>query len=104
MFRPSSSVNNPTPPATSLRIQQSVQGKGRLVGWGQTRVAGNLIWYGDFTATAVNSGGGGKGGGGGGKGGSGNTTYQYSAAVAISICEGPISDVFTIWYNKNKTT
>lgn len=106
MFRPSSSVNKPPPAATSLRIQQSVQGKGRTIGWGQTRIAGNLIWYGDFTATAVNTGGGGKGGGGGGggKGGSGNTSYQYSAAVAISMCEGPVSDVFSIWYNKQKTT
>lgn len=105
MFRPSSSVNKPPPAATSLRIQQSVQGKARLVGWGQTRIAGNLIWYGDFTATPVNSGGGGKGGsGGGGKGGGGNTTYNYTAAVAISMCEGPISDLFTIWYNKQKTT
>lgn len=106
LFRPSSNVNAPAPPVTSLRIQQSVQGKGRLIGWGQTRIAGNLIWYGDFTSRTVSDGGGGGkgGGGGGGKGGGGGTKTLYAAAVAISMCEGPISDLFTIWYNKQKTT
>jgi hypothetical protein len=105
LFRQPGAVNSP--PASSLRIQQAVQGKARGIGWGKTRIAGNLIWYGDFNATPVQQGGGGgkgTGGGAGGKGGAGNSgSYSYSAAVAIALCEGPITSIGNVWNNKSKS-
>jgi len=89
------SSSTKTPPATALRIQSSIAGLPITVGWGRTRVSGNLIWYGDFASHANSSGGGGKGGGGGGKGGSGSTTYN--ASIIIGISEGPISAVNGVW-------
>src|SRR5216684_2700768 len=70
------------PAISGLQIQTSAIGKAIPLIYGATRIAGNLIWYGDFKATAHASSppGGGKGGvaGGGGKGGSGgSTTYTY---------------------------
>lgn len=94
------------PPMTALRLQSSVQGTPWALGWGRNRLAGNLIWYGDFTSWPANNGaqGGGKGGGGGANGGSGSVTYNYSASFAIGICQGPIRDVLTTWINKAKAT
>lgn len=79
-------------PATAMRVQTAIAGKPRAIGWGRSRLAGNLLWYNDFTATPANNGGGGKGGvmGGGGGKGAGSGSYNYSAAVIIGICEGPI--------------
>jgi hypothetical protein len=69
--------------------------------WGRTRLAGNLIWYGDFLATAhtTTTQTGGKGGGGGTE--SSNTTYTYTASVMMAIAAGPILDVITTWRGKN---
>lgn len=95
--------SNPTPPATGLRVQTSAQGKPVPIGWGQGRIANNLIWYGDFVATphAQSQGGGGKGGGGGGNTG---VTYTYTAAVAMAICEGPVTSILSAWNNKTLVT
>lgn len=95
----------------SLRVQSSCNGAPMPLLWGTTRVAPNLIWYGDFQAVPVytgNQGGGGKGGGqsGGGKGGSGGTgpsSYQYYASLLMSLCMGPIDGVNTIWVGKQQT-
>ncbi len=101
-----SARKNRQPPASALRIQNSVSGQPRAIGWGQARLAGNLIWYGDFQAVPQQSGGGkgggGKGGGGGGGkgGGGGATSYNYQAAVAIGLCEGPVAAVLQAWSNK----
>jgi len=101
-------TSNPTPPATALRIQTSIQGKAIPVGWGQGRLAANLIWYGDFVAIAHSdsSGGGGKGagGGGGGKGSAGNISYTYQVAFAGAICEGPVTGILSVWNNKSETS
>lgn len=102
-----SRVNTPTPPATAMRIQSSVLGAAKALGWGQNRITGNLIWYGDFQSIAQKSqGGGGKGlgAGGGGKGSSGSTTYNYQAAVAIGLCDGPITSVIGAFNNQSPTT
>lgn len=91
------------PPDTSLRVQTSIQGRARTIGWGLNRLSGNMIWYGDFKATPSKSGGGkgsGKGGGGGGKGGA-SGSYNYSVSVAFGLCEGPITDVMTIFGNNS---
>ena len=100
----SSSNTKSTPPATALRIQTSVLGIPRPIGWGQARLSGNLLWYGDFVASPVKSTNAGKGlgGGGSGKGTSGSSSYNYSAAVLIGLCEGPISGVLSVWNNKTE--
>lgn len=92
---------------SGLQLQSSAYGKVLPIVYGTTRIAPNLIWYGDFTATPQStSTGGGKGaagGGGGGKGGGGGTYYIYSTAVALGLCEGPINGVGTIYVNKSTT-
>ena len=70
-------ANASTQPATSLRVQSSIEGKAIPIGWGANRLAGNMIWYGDFQSVATSSGGSGKGGG----GGKGSGQYDYSASV-----------------------
>ncbi len=95
-------------PSSGLRIQTSQQGVVKPIVWGQTRIAGNIIWYGDFFSVAVQNpqSGGGKGGsaGGGGKGQQGGNSYEYFVSVAIGLCEGPIADVTGCWNNKSHDT
>lgn len=98
------------PALTGLQVQTSAYGKVIPIVYGTTRIAPNLIWYGDFVATPHNSGssgGGGKGGGGGGGGkggGGGSTTYTYAAAVALGLCEGPINGIGTVWASQTETS
>ena len=101
MFGGGGKINSKTQPASALRVQTAIAGKARPIGWGRNRIAGNLIWYNDFTAAPSNNGGGGKGGAtGGGKGG-GSGSYDYSAAVIIAVCEGPIVGFTgTLWANE----
>lgn len=88
--------NKRQPAESSLRIQTSIQGRPRAIGAGQNRLAGNVIWYGDFAAHAQKNKTGGKGGGGAtGKGSSGS--YTYTASFLISVAEGPISAIQTIF-------
>jgi len=84
-----------------MKIQTSIYGKPRTLVYGTNRVAGNLIWEGDFTAIPVKqSQPSGKGGG------SVNsvTTYNYSAAVAIGLCEGPVSSINSITDNNGNVS
>ncbi len=93
--------------ASGLNIQSSAYGGVIPLVYGITRLAGNLIWYGDFNTVATTSspssggGKGGVGGGGGGKGGGGTTTYTYNTAFAMGLCEGPIGGVRLIYIDKN---
>ncbi|WP_354095434.1 phage tail protein [Bradyrhizobium sp. RT10b] len=96
-------------PATGLSIQTSVQGSPRPIIYGKTRVAGNLIWYGDFYAVAQQSDSGSNGGKGGMFGGSsgngGASSYVYYASVEIALGEGPIAGVSQpMWSSKAMTT
>ena len=86
-------VNKPQPEST-LRIQTSIQGRPRAIGWGLARLSGNMIWYGDFQAVEQQqqSSGGGKGGGGG----------CFAPEVIISgptgsICIGDIQPGDLVW-------
>lgn len=95
---------------SGLQLQSSTYGKVIPLVYGTTRIAPNLIWYGDFQSvsheSSGSSGGGGKGGvggGGGGKGGGGSVTYTYNTAVALGLCEGPIYDIYRIYIDKNIT-
>ncbi|WP_369674503.1 hypothetical protein, partial [Enterococcus faecium] len=81
----------------SLQVQQSSQGLTLPVVYGRTRIAGNLIWYGDFTTiektTTTRS----------GKGGGvtqSNTTYTYEAAIVMALCEGSIKGIVSVWRDK----
>src|SRR5260370_39795902 len=83
------------PAISGLQIQTSAIGKAIPLIYGATRIAGNLIWYGDFKAIAHASSppGGGKGGvaGGGGKGGSGGrTTYTPPTRLASRLLGGAV--------------
>ncbi|MDD5247812.1 MAG: phage tail protein [Rhodocyclaceae bacterium] len=91
----------------AIRIQTSAYGQPVPLLWGKNRIAANLIWYGDFQAvphtTTTSSGGGGGKGGGGGQVTSTNTTYTYQAAVAMGLCEGPVSAIGSVWAGKDQT-
>jgi len=96
-------------PEKVLRIQSSIEGKARPVLWGQNRLSGNLIWYGDFEhrgggASGKGSAGGKGGGGGGGKGGGKGAGQQveYRTAVVIGMCEGPVVSFDRLWNNQTE--
>jgi hypothetical protein len=95
----SSTVNKPAQPASALRIQTSMQGRPITIMWGTTRLAGNLIWQGNFRAVqqyTVTS--------------SSNwlehiftkaqkvvTGYIYYTSVIFALCYGEIYDVLKLW-------
>ena len=62
--------------------------------WGQMRLAGHLIWSGDFIERSRTTTTGGKGGGGGGQQ---TTTYRYAVSVAVAVCQGPATRIGRIW-------
>jgi len=84
----------------AIQLQRSAYGGPVPLVFGKNRLAGTLIWYGSFTATPHTQSAGGKGGG----GGSGNTSYTYSAAVALGLCEGPITGIGQVWVDKSLQT
>lgn len=97
----SSTISNSEPRLGAMRVQQSSYGLALPIVYGRTRVTGNLIWYGDFTAIAhtTTTSSGGKGGGGVTQS---NTTYTYEAAVMMALCEGPIGGVHSVWEGKKR--
>ena len=96
----SSTISTSEQRILSLQVQQSSQGLTLPVVYGRTRIAGNLIWYGDFTAikktTTTRSG---KGGGGVTQS---DTTYTYEAAIVMALCEGSIKGIVSVWRDKEK--
>lgn len=86
---------------SAIQISRTAYGDCIPLVYGRTRIPGTLIWYGDFVATPHSDPGssGGKGGGGGG----GSTSYTYSAALAIALCEGPLTSVNAIYADKTQT-
>ena len=83
----------------SLQFQTSQQGGVIPLVYGTTRVSPNLIDYDDFQATPSSQQSGVGKGGGGGKGG--GQQYKYSASVIMGVCQGPISGIGTVWWDKN---
>lgn len=84
----------------ALQLQSSAYGVTLPLVYGKTRLSGNLMWYGAFTATPHTS----SGGGGGGKGGGvtqSSTTYTYSASAIMGLAEGPLSAVTQLWKGKS---
>ena len=94
-------ISNSEQRILSLQVQQSSQGLTLPVVYGRARVAGNLIWYGDFTTiehkTTTQ-----QGGKGGGSVTQEDTSYTYEAAVMMSLCEGEIKGIGRIWRDKEK--
>lgn len=100
----SGTVSVRSPRLDVFRIQTSSYGRPIGLVWGQTRVPGNLLWYGNFRAiphTTVEESGG-KGGGGGVT--TETTTFTYQAALVCALCEGPIDGVGVIWRGKEMFT
>lgn len=97
----SSTISNSEQRILSLQVQQSSQGLTLPVVYGRARVAGNLIWYGDFTTieTKTTTRQGGKGGGGVKQE---DISYTYEAAVMMALCEGEIKGIGRIWRDKEK--
>jgi len=93
LFGSPSLQNSPTK-LEALTIQSSAYGVTIPVGYGVFRLPINVLWYGDFKAVEVKSGGGGKGGGGG------TTSYDYSASLVMALCEGTVVDVTRAWAGK----
>jgi hypothetical protein len=87
----------PAIPAIGVRFTTSLYGRPRAIGYGQTRIAPNIIDYGGFTSKPAAQPGGKGGGGGGGKGQP--QSYNYSASFIVSLGE-QVSQVLAI-YNGN---
>jgi hypothetical protein len=83
----------------SLQFQTSQHGGVIPLVYGTTRVTPNLIEYDDFQATPSSRQGSAGKGGGGGKGG--GQQYKYSASVIMGLCQGPITGIGTVWWDKN---
>lgn len=73
-------VDSPNVKPSGLSIQTSQLGQVVPVIYGSRKVAGNLIWYGNFQTHAHEEEAGGKGGG-----GVSSTTYTYSVSMAWGI-------------------
>jgi hypothetical protein len=95
-------ISTSEPRLGALRVQQSSYGLAMPIVYGRTRISGNLVWYGDFTAIAhtTTTTSGGKGGGGGVS--QQNTTYTYEAAVLLALCEGPVGGIVSVWQGKSR--
>lgn len=94
-------ISNIEPAAGNLRVQTAVYGAAIPLVYGRTRISGNLVWYGGFTAvphTSTQS----QGGKGGGGTTTENTSFTYTAAVIMVLCEGPINTVLTGWKSKQR--
>ena len=97
----SPSMPDAVPAYNGLRIQTSAYGMVIPVVFGTTRITGNLIWYGDFTAIphykeTESS---------GGKGGGGSdeyiSDYTYTCTFMMALCEGEIITIGKIWSGKS---
>ncbi len=97
-------VSSTAPEVSGLRMQTSARGRAIPLVYGKTRVAANVIWYGDFRAVEHRSrqSAGGKGGGGGSP--IETVSYSYEVAVQLALCEGPVRSIGTVWVGKNVGT
>jgi hypothetical protein len=89
----------------ALQVQTSSYGQVIPILYGQNRIAGRLLWSGDFQSIAHTSTQkvGGKGLGSSG-GNTSTTSYTYQTAVAIALCMGPIQNLGSVWDTKGQLT
>lgn len=91
------------PQYTGLQLQTSSGAVPISICYGANKIAPNVVWTGNFASHPVYSGGG-KGGGKGGIFGGGTASgYDYTAAVILGLCEGPIAGVGTVWNGQSLT-
>lgn len=83
---------------TALNLQTSAQGVCIPIGWGKFRATTNVLWYNNFIATAQKQ----KAGKGGGSGTV--TGYNYSVAIILGLCEGPVASIGQVWASRAVTT
>lgn len=83
LFGGGSKASTTATKAMGIDFQGAQYGPPVSVVYGQNKVPGNCVWYGDFKAQAQQQKSG-KGGGGGG-----TTNYTYSASAQMGLCEGP---------------
>jgi putative tail protein len=99
LFTPKRPISQQPAVLHTLRVQTAAYGQAIPIVYGQNRISGKLIWYGDFTpipqSSTQTSGGKGLGGG-----TTRTTSYTYTAAVAIALCEGPIEQLCNVWDTK----
>lgn len=97
----SSTIATTEPMLGTLRVQTSMYGLAVRLMWGQPRVPGNLLWFGNFVATAhtTTQSSGGKGGGGVTQT---STTYSYTAAAMLALGRGPINGIVSAWQDKRR--
>jgi hypothetical protein len=84
------------PQYTGLQIQTASNAMAVALIWGKTRVAPNLIWYGDFKSHKQKQK--------SGKGGPKISSYTYSASIMLGLQEGPITGIGKVWKDKEETT
>jgi len=60
--------------------------------YGQNRIAGDVIWTGDWQANPAD--------GKGSKGGKGGNQYDYKTAISVGLCMGPVSEILGIFVDK----
>jgi hypothetical protein len=78
------------PRLETLHVMEAREGAGIANVYGRMRVAGHVIWAGDFTENRQTS---------GGKVGPRVNTYSYSLSFAVGICEGPNARIERVWAN-----
>ncbi|MEO1037933.1 MAG: glycoside hydrolase/phage tail family protein [Pseudomonadota bacterium] len=83
---------DPGPRLDGLELQTSTEGAPIPLTFGRVRLAGQVIWAGDFVENARTE-------RSGGKGGSGVTHYEYAVSFAVGLCEGPIQQIGRVWAN-----
>ena len=79
------------PKAMGLDLQGAQYGPPIPVAYGQNRVPGNVIWYGDFKSYEQTQ------KVGKGFGGATSTSYTYTASYLNGLCEGPITGIVQVW-------
>jgi hypothetical protein len=80
---------------TSVDLQTSALGVCIPLVWGRNRVGTNVIWLNGFRSKPA--------GKGGGKGGNKSGQYDYTTAMILALCEGPIIDVMQVWADQTIT-
>lgn len=106
LFGKSKTISSTQTKLGAIRIQNSSQGVPIPIVFGQTRIAANSLWYGDFKSIAhtTSQSSGGKGGGGTT---TENTSYTYTVGLVLGLFEGPSvtsSFIGKVWANKDLTT
>lgn len=94
-------TNAQGPRLNDLKVTTSTYGTIIPIGFGTTRVAGNIIWAEELTEhkNTTHVSGGGKGSMMGKGGSATQTTYTYTCSFATALCQGPADAIIRLWAN-----